>query len=106
VHQALVKINGRNSWPSNWQRWLIACWRGEHRTFSVGGQDAGQKKNAPISASVEEISRQKKIATLSDEEDALAYDVNALRQSNIEVPAEKLARLKVVREELKKMRGI
>jgi hypothetical protein len=65
-----------------------------------------QKKNAagPLSASVEEISRQKKIAALSDEEDSLAYDVNSIRANNIEVPPEKLERLRLVREELKKLR--
>jgi uncharacterized protein YdaU (DUF1376 family) len=105
VEQKLVQLNGRNQWPADWQRWLIACWRGDYRTFSAGEQNPPQKKNAPISASVSEISRQKKLTELSEEEDALAYGVNALRQSNIEVPTEKLERLKVVREELKKMRA-
>ena len=105
VEQKLVQLNGRNQWPSDWQRWLIACWRGDYRTFSTGEQNPPQKKNAAISASVGEISRQKKMTELSDEEDALAYDVNALRQSNIEVPPEKLERLKVVREEIKKLRN-
>jgi uncharacterized protein YdaU (DUF1376 family) len=107
VEQKLVQLNGRKEWPASWQRWLVACWRGEHRLFSAGGHPAGQKKNgAPVSASVEEISRQKKIAALSDEEDALAYDINSLRQNNIEVPADKLERLKVVRGELQKLRVV
>jgi uncharacterized protein YdaU (DUF1376 family) len=106
VKLKLVQLNGRREWPGNWQRWLVACWRGEHRSFSAGEQNLVQKKNAagPLSASVEEISRQKKIAALSDEEDSLAYDVNSIRANNIEVPPEKLERLRLVREELKKLR--
>lgn len=110
VHQALVKINGRNAWPSNWQRWLVACWRVEHRPFSAGEQNPHSKKNAAgngvVSASVTEIGRQKRIAELSDEEDGLAYDVNALRANNIEVPKAKTERLLAIREELKKLRAI
>ena len=59
-----------------------------------------------VSASVTEIGRQKRIAELSDEEDGLAYDVNALRANNIEVPKAKTERLLAIREELKKLRAI
>ena len=108
VMQKLTQLNGRREWPRDWKRWLISVWRVEHRTFSNGESVFGQKKNAaqPLSANVEEIARQKKIAALSDEEDELAYDVNAMRQNNIEVPPEKEARLKAVREEIKKLRTI
>lgn len=104
VELKLVQLNGRREWPANWQRWLIACWRGEHRSFHAGEQNHGPKKNAPVSASVEEISRQKRIRDLSDEEDELSYAINAIRQGNIEAPADKVARLKLVRDELKKLR--
>lgn len=106
VEQKLVQLNGRDRWPARWDRWLIACWRGEHRAFSEGMTVGNAKKSGGnVSASVTEISIQKKIAALSDEEDALAYEINALRQGNLEVPAGKLERLKSVREELKKLRG-
>jgi uncharacterized protein YdaU (DUF1376 family) len=106
VKEALVKINGRNSWPANWQKWLISVWRVDHRTFSAGDGGLNLKKNGgPVSASVGEISRQKKTAALSEEEDALAYDVNSLRMSNIEVPVEKLKRLAEIRVELKALNG-
>lgn len=105
VIKMLAQLNGRREWPRDWRRWLVSVWRGEHRAFANGDSGFGQKKNGgALSANVEEIARQKKIAALSDEEDGLAYDVNSLRASSIEVPAEKLERLKAVREELKKLR--
>jgi len=106
VKVALAKLNGRNTWPANWTKWLISVWRAEHRTFSGGDGGENFKKNAAggMSANVAEIARQKKMRALSEEEDALAYDVHALRQSNIEVPAEKVQRLDQVRAEIKKIR--
>jgi uncharacterized protein YdaU (DUF1376 family) len=101
----IAVLNGRREWPRDWQRWLISCWRVEHRIFSAGDTKFSPKKNAgPVSASVEEISRQKKITVLSDEEDELAYEINSLRQNNLEVPPEKLERLLRVRDELQKLK--
>lgn len=54
----LAKLNGRKDWPRDWQRWLIAEWRKDFRTFKPksGGSisakpDAGtgeDKKNAAL----------------------------------------------------------
>lgn len=97
VTAMLEKLNGRERWPDRWQRWLIACWRNAHFAYTNGGSGAGERKSAPVSASVSVIE-------LSAEEDRLAYEINALRASNIEVSPEKLARWKAVQAELKRVR--
>ena len=97
VEQWLARINGRREWPGRWQRCLVAQWRADWRGY-VPKVGIGNGKNAPgLSANVEAIASQKKIAALAEEEDALTYELNALAQANIEPPAEKVARLKAVR---------
>lgn len=93
VKAMLTKLNGRREWPSDWQRWMIAAWRTDCRTFKCGG-----KKNGAVSASVNTIK-------LSEEEDQLAYEINALRATNQEVPKDMLERWKAVKAELETMKG-
>ena len=95
VVEMIAKLNGRNQWPSDWQRWLVSCWRDAFRTFG-SGKNSGGKKNAPVSASVQAIG-------LAEEERALAAQIRAY--GDMEVPAEKKARLKAVREQLEKLKG-
>ena len=90
--QWLARINGRREWPGNWRRCLVSQWRAEWMKFR-----SEPSVNGVLTPNVAAIDRQKKIAALSQEEDELAYEINAMRQSNIEVPAEKLARLASVR---------
>ena len=103
VNAFLLRLNGRREWPRDWRRFMVAAWRSEWRSH-VPGSGAGGGKNAPeVSANVAAIENQKKAAALSREDDALAYELNALAQQGRERPADKLARWNEVRRQLREM---
>jgi uncharacterized protein YdaU (DUF1376 family) len=39
-------LNGRNTWPNDWKRWLIACWRTDFRTYLPSKNGVLEKKRA------------------------------------------------------------
>lgn len=108
VTDSLKKLNGRREWPRNWRRWLVSCWRADHKTWTPSGIGATQKKGAKnsgeVSASVVAIQDGKRKAQLEAQIRAGKAEVENMKALGDDYRAEKKA-VEVLIAELETMEG-
>lgn len=80
VLEFIKKINGRNTFPSNWQRLMISSWRTEWRGYKPqqgkNFEKNGEKNAVGVSASVRLIELERRKKTLeANRQAAVAVDI-------------------------------
>lgn len=85
--------------------WRVAIESEMATRRQIYAKTASHTHPSPVSASVAEISKNKKIAALEDEERSLSVDLRSLRDSNIAPPPVTKERLQKIRAELAQLKG-
>jgi hypothetical protein len=95
IMDSLKKLNGRREWPRDWRRWLVSCWRSDHKTWKPSGIGANQKNGAKnsgeVSASVLAIQDGKRVAELQAAIRAGKAEVENMKALGDDYRAEKKA---------------